>query len=97
MVNWKPERKKRINKYRHVHASTLPFINLDKMRRIMFFVDTEEYDLETCLKWFKVMQKIMPDIDLCIIPSNMINSFTPITGKEYTMLNNILKRMKKVE
>lgn len=97
MVSWQPKRKKRINKYHHIHVSTLPFVNLDKMKRIMFFIDTEEYDLETCLKWFEVIQKNMSDIDLCILPSDMINGFTSITGKEYTTLNNILKKMKKVE
>ena len=94
------------NKYNHkrswsrkkpvcTHISSLPFATIPSDAYLMFFADTEEFGLDIMCKYAKIFEQTFPETtSFVIVPKNMFSKPIKITGKEYSMLNNILKRMK---
>ena len=62
------------------------------MKNYYFFVDDDRWKFEGVIKWTNIFVQEFPNIKFCILPLSMFKSAPKITGKEYSMLNNILKR-----
>ena len=94
------------NKYNHkrswnrrksvcTHISSLTFAVIPSDAHLMFFVDIEEYGIDIMCKYAKMFEQVVPETTpFVIVPKDMFSKPIGITDKEYTMLNNILKRMK---
>lgn len=75
-----------------IHISSLPFARIKKDERLLFLANIEEYNIHEVSKWSDNFSKVYPDVKYVIFPDNMFTSITRLTGKEYTVINNILKR-----
>lgn len=72
--------------------TTLPFTRIKENDRLLFVVDDYEWTLYDINRWLKAFEKFFTDVSCIILPYSMSESHIKITSKEYTMLNNILKR-----
>ncbi len=84
------------NKIRHrgrakQKIAPLPY-SIEPGKKYLFLVDDKEWTVEDVMEWFNLFKKTFNN-DVVIVPKSMISAKTTITGKEYTVLNNILKRM----
>lgn len=92
MTNWKPKRKQREKTCGNI--SYLPFINIEDGSNLLFITDTDEWTLAEVSDWFNRISNCFANVNIAILPKNMTNKPVSITDKEYTVINNILKRMK---
>ena len=88
---WRKRKNKNINGITSEYKS-IPFIQLQGNEKLLFFVDDNEWNFEGILKWTNMFVQEFPNIKFCIFPLSMFKSVPKITEKEYSMLNNILKR-----
>ena len=92
MTNWKPRRKQRQKTCTHI--SSLPYFGVKDGDNLCLIVDTYNMDLYYASKWADAFMKCFPKVGIALIPKDMCCGVTTITGKEYTVINNVLKRMK---
>jgi len=85
--NWK----KRINK--KIKPLPLPY-QVESYKNYLFMFDIEEWGIDEVSKFSEYLGKCYPENGFAFMPNTMGLHSTTITGKEYTMINNILKRMK---
>lgn len=69
----------------------LPY-SIEPSKKYLFLVDDKEWTVEDVMGWFYLFKETFNN-DIVILPKSMISTKTTITSKEYTVLNNILKRM----
>ena len=72
--------------------TTPAYIKANKDDNIIFLIDTDEYTMPEAAKWLDVISNRL-DCGIAMIPKDMICGTTIITEEEYTVINNILKRM----
>lgn len=72
--------------------TTLPFTRIKENDRLLFVVDDYKWTLYDINRWFNAFGKVYPEVKCVLLPYSMSESHIKITSKEYTMLNNILKR-----
>lgn len=86
------------NKYKIMNKDkslyNTPFMQFKGNEKLLFFVNDEEWCLDDITKWMDVINSVYPALSLVVLPVSMLKGVEKITRKEYTMLNNILKRMK---
>ena len=92
MTNWKPKRKQRNKTCTHI--SSLPCINVPDGSNLFFLLDTDKYSLDEVIDWMEAISVDLPKVNIALLPKDMCCGVTPITGKEYTVINNVLNRMK---
>ena len=63
--------------------------------KLLFFVDDNEWNIDEVSRWLLNLSKCLPYATLAVLPASMFKNVQKITSKEYTMLNNILKRCMK--
>jgi hypothetical protein len=85
-THWRKRRNKRA-------VQPYPY-SFQKDDRLLFVVDTEKYDLGEVLNWVHAFRQVV-DNKFVVFPKSLLYTMIPITGKEYTMLNNLLSRAKK--
>lgn len=83
----RPWRKRRIK-----FNNTIQPMHLKGNEKLLFFVDDNKWSIEDTIEWMNVFSDNFSGIKFCILPLSMFKSVQKITGKEYSMLNNILKR-----
>ena len=83
----RPWRKRRIK-----FNNTIQPMQLKGNEKLLFFVDDNKWSIEDTIEWMNVFSDNFSGIKFCILPLSMFKSVQKITGKEYSMLNNILKR-----
>lgn len=98
MSNFKRPRKQR-PRYNHVinknnKVNYLPYVHIKDCDNLLFFANTDIYDIETISNWVKIFSEAFPKVNFCVMPDNMFYAVPKITGKEYTMINNIIRRCK---
>ena len=88
---WRKRKNKIINgiiaKYKPIQ-----FIQLQGNEKLLFFLDDNKWSIEDAIKWTNAFSDNFSGIKFCILPLSMFKNVQKITGKEYSMLNNILKR-----
>lgn len=72
--------------------TTPPYINAKKDDNLIFLIDTDEWDLSDAFEWFNRAAEVL-DCSMVMFPKDMFCGLTKITEEEYTVINNILKRM----
>lgn len=106
--NWNPPRKKRPRKnymYRNNHVinnrtnmnnkiNYLPYTNIKDGDNLLFFANTDNYDIGMISNWLKWFNEAFPKVNCIIVPDDMFYAVPKLTGKEYTVINNILKKIK---
>ena len=90
---WRKRKNKNINGITSEYKS-IPFIQLHGNEKLLFFIDDDNdnwrfYDI---YKWMNKFSETFPDIKFAVFPVSIFKDLQKITGKEYSMLNNILKR-----
>lgn len=75
------------------HLSSLPFINIKDGENLLFLVDTDKCYLEDLCKFSEILGSAFPKNNIAFLPKDMALYPVSITGKEYTVINNVLKRM----
>ena len=60
--------------------------------KLLFFVNDNEWNIEEVERWLCKIAECLPYATLAVLPASMFKNVQKITGKEYSMLNNILKR-----
>ena len=68
------------------------YIKVKKDDNLIFLINTDEWDIATAVKWFNKMADVL-DCGMAMLPKDMLCGATKITKEEYTVINNILKRM----
>lgn len=74
--------------------TTLPFTRIKENDRLLFVMNDYEWTLDNINRWMNAFGKVYPDVSCIVLPYSMAQSHIKITSKEYTMINNILKRWK---
>ena len=82
-------RKRRIN-----FNNTIQPMQLKGNEKLLFFVDdnNDNWRFYDIYKWMNKFSETFPDIKFAVFPVSIFKDLQKITGKEYSMLNNILKR-----
>lgn len=88
---WK-KRKNQNNNGIYAEYKSIPFMQIHDNEKLLFFVDDDRWKFEDIIKWTNIFVQEFPNIKFCILPLSMFKSAPKIIGKEYSMLNNILKR-----
>ena len=93
---WRKRKRKNINGICAEYKS-IPFMQLQGNEKLLFFVDdnSDNWRLIDIYNWTEIFRKSFPYINFCVLPVSMFKDLQKITGKEYSMLNNILKRCMK--
>lgn len=86
--------KKRKNNAIAIKKITMPYITIKGDEKFLFLADTEFYTIDDITNWINIFKKCYPTVSYVVFPDNMFKAMPKITGKEYTMLNNLLKRCK---
>lgn len=88
---WRKRKNKNINgiiaKYKPIQ-----FMQLQGNEKLLFFVDDDNWRFYDIYEWMNGFSETFPDIKFAVFPVSIFKSVKKITGKEYSMLNNILKR-----
>lgn len=98
MSNFKRPRKQRhrnncvINRNNKINY--LPYVYIKDGDNLMFFANTDNYDLEMINSWIKAFSQAFPKVGCAVVPDDMFYAVHKLTGKEYTVINNILKKIK---
>ena len=74
--------------------TTLPFTRIKENDRLLFVMNDYEWTLDNINRCMNAFGKVYPDVSCIVLPYSMAQSHIKITSKEYTMINNILKRWK---
>ena len=85
----RPWRKRRIK-----FNNTIQPMQLKGNEKLLFFVDdnNDNWRFYDIYKWMNKFSETFPDIKFAVFPVSIFKDLQKITGKEYSMLNNILKR-----
>ena len=83
----RPWRKRRIK-----FNNTIQPMQLKGNEKLLFFVDDNEWNIDEVSRWLLNLSECLPYATLAVLPASMFNNVQKITGKEYSILNNILKR-----
>ena len=83
----RPWRKRRIK-----FNNTIQPMQLKDNEKLLFFVDDNEWNIDEVSRWFINLSECLPYATFAVLPASMFKNVQKITGKEYSILNNILKR-----
>ena len=86
----RPWRKRRIKFNNNVQP-----MQLKGNEKLLFFVNDNEWNIEEVGRWLLNLSEHLPYVTLDVLPASMFKNVDKITEKEYSMLNNILKRCTK--
>lgn len=75
--------------------NTIQPIQLKGNEKLLFFIDDNEWNIEEVGRWLLNLSEHLPYATLGVLPASMFKNVDKITEKEYSMLNNILKRCTK--
>ena len=88
---WRKRKNKNINGI-IAEFKSVPFVQLKGDEKLLFFADDDRWNVEGITKWLNMFSETFPSITFAVLPLTMFKNVQRITGKEYSMLNNILKR-----
>lgn len=88
---WKKRKTKNVNSITSEYKS-IPFMQLKGDEKLLFFADDDRWNVEGITKWLNMFSETFPSITFAVLPLTMFKNVQRITGKEYSVLNNILKR-----
>lgn len=72
----------------------LPYVHIKDGDNLMFFANTDNYNIDMINSWVKVFSGAFPKVGYVVVPDDMFYAVPKLTGKEYTVINNILKKIK---
>lgn len=96
--NWNPPRKQRSRNNHVVNRNNkinyLPYVHIKDGDNLLFFANTDNYDIDMISNWLKWFNQVFPKVRCVVVPDDMFYTVPKITGKEYAVINNILKKCK---
>lgn len=75
-----------------LELGSIPFMQLKGDEKLLFLVDDDKWCLDDTCRWLDVFKRVFPNVDFCVFLKSMFTNVREITDREYSMLNNILKR-----
>lgn len=77
--------------------NTIQPIQLKGNEKLLFFIDddNDDWSFYDICKWMNNFSETFPSIKFAVFPVSIFKDLKKITEKEYSMLNNILKRCTK--